>query len=625
VFKAKETWLLALLAVVVYLPVLRGEFVWDDLVLVKRNPLATGEHTILSIWFQGDFTLSTVALWLQWLAWGDHAAGYHVVNVALHALNAVLVWRVLLRLGVSGAWLAAALFAVHPVCVASVAWISELKNTLSLAFLLLSVWCYLESEAETNRARRWYGLAVGLFTLALLSKTSTVMLPVVLLLYACRKGGLPPRRDWLRVTPFLALSLAFGLLTIWFQHHQVIGDTVIANGTWLERGANAGAALWFYLGKALAPVNLCMIYPAWSFAGAAAWLPPVLWLALLTAIWVFRGGTSGRAFLALASFTILLFPVLGFFDMYFLALARVSDHFQYLPLICVMALVAAGLTTYLPPIARNIVGALLIGGLAVLTFQRAKVFATDEGLWRDTLAKNPAAWNAHNNLGCILAERGDLGGALRFFEDSLKLNPGNAQAHINLARALVVQGSFGRAEEHFRKAQKLRPADPEAYTHYGQALAGAGRIPEAIAQLRAAAHLKPSADVHLLLAGLYRATSQPGEAIEQTRAALKAKPDSLEALGNLAWLLATTPNEKLRNGAEAVQLATQACQQTGFKEARLVGALAAAHAENGDFTNAVRRAEEAVSLAQAAGNAQFAGMNQQLLQLYRAGRPFRER
>jgi len=626
VFKTWETWLLVLLTFAVYIPALRGGFVWDDLVLVKRNPLATGELTIFSIWFQGDFPLSTVALWLQWLAWGDHAVGYHFVNVTLHALNSILLWRVLTHFGLPGAWLGAALFAVHPVCVASVAWISELKNTLSLMFLLASVWCYLQSTTSgPPRSQRWYALALALFTLSLLSKTSTVMLPVVLLLHAFYKRGRLTQTDCLQLAPFFALSLAFGLLTIWFQRHQVIGDTIIPGGSFGERFSNAGAVLWFYFGKIVAPTNLCMIYPRWQLAGGAAFLPALGWLGLLAMAWTFRRAFGGQVFFAFACFSVLLFPVIGFFDMFFFALAPVSDHLQYLPLICIVTLVAMTLAQVLPRNGLNVASVVLVGGLAILTFQRAGVFATDEKLWRDTLAKNSAAWTAHNNLGCILAEREDIAGAMKSFEASLKWNPGNAQAHINLARALAAQGSLSLAEEHFRTAQKLRPADPESYTHYAEALANAGRLPEAIGQLRAAANLGASPDVYLQLAGLYRATRQPGSAIEATRMAVKAKPDSTEALGNLAWLLATASDEKLRNGPEAVELALRACQGTSFKDTRLLGTLAAAHAETGDFTNAVRRAQEALTLAQSAGNAQFTGMNQRLLQLFQAGRPVRER
>src|SRR6267142_6447047 len=178
--------LIFLLTFAAYWPVLRGQFIWDDQLLVEKNPLVTHSLSLRSVWFQTDFPLTVAAFWLQWLCWGKSAAGYHTVNVLLHALNSVLIWRVLTRLNVRGAWLAGAIFAVHPVCAASVAWISELKNTLSLPFFLLSVWWYLrfdESRASSSgpRVRLWYGFSLLAFLLALLSKTSTVMLPVILL------------------------------------------------------------------------------------------------------------------------------------------------------------------------------------------------------------------------------------------------------------------------------------------------------------------------------------------------------------------------------------------------------------------------------------------------------------
>src|SRR6266545_1249972 len=280
--------LIFLLAFAVYWPALRGQFVWDDLLLVDKNPLVKGEAGLRAIWFQADFPLTTLAFWLQWLMWGKNPAGYHVVNVLLHALNALLVWRVLARLRISGAWIAGLIFAVHPVCVASVAWISELKNTLSLLFFLLSLWCYLKFDTQivgtkmkrgaTNAAESeptpdpskegnkppegnkplgarqqfpswegsgvgqlvdgassWYCLSLIAFLLALFSKTSTVMLPVVLLGYAWWQRGHITRRDLLRTSPFFLLALLFGLMTVWFQAHQVITGTTVQTENFFGR------------------------------------------------------------------------------------------------------------------------------------------------------------------------------------------------------------------------------------------------------------------------------------------------------------------------------------------------------------------------------------------------------
>src|SRR5208282_470676 len=221
--------LIPALVLIVYSPILPGNFLMDDHRLIKEdNPLANGEFTPFNIWFQTDFTLSTFALWLQWLAWGENPGFYHAVNMLLHALSAVLLWRLLARLKIPGSWLAAALFAVHPVCVNSVARIAEIKNTLSLPFFILSFWLYLHYEAlslkpvQQNRrgqAALWYGLSLVAFVLALLSKTSTVMLPLVLLACAAWQRRRITRQDLLQTGPFFVLALGFGLMSAWFQKH----------------------------------------------------------------------------------------------------------------------------------------------------------------------------------------------------------------------------------------------------------------------------------------------------------------------------------------------------------------------------------------------------------------------
>ncbi|MEK7707278.1 MAG: tetratricopeptide repeat protein [Verrucomicrobiota bacterium] len=635
--------LIVLMTFAVYWPVLRGEFVWDDLVLVKKNPLLTGEHTLGSIWFQGDFPLATVGFWIQHLLWGGNPAGYHVVNIALHAVNALLVWRVLARLKVCGAWLAAMIFAVHPVCVASAAWISELKNTLSLVFCLLSLLWYLrfEDQRAEGRGQRaevnpltsdhrsptsgYYWLSLGAFLLALLSKTSTVMLPVVLLAGAWWRRGRVTQSDWLAAAPHFALATAFGLMTIWFQSHQAIGSETVQMENFPGRLAGAGWAVWFYLGKALLPVNLSMIYPRWKIAATIVSLLPLLLLAAgFLVCWWFRRGRGRAALFALGCFTMTLFPVLGFFDMYFMVFSRVSDHFQYLPLICIAALVAAALHTALPKKILRWVAVALIAALGMLTAQRARVFATDEGLWVDTLARNPAAWNAHNNLGCIRAEQGQWDEALRHFETSLKLNPRNTKALVNLGKARAVEKNYAAAEAHFQAALKIKPDDADAHAQYGSMLAGLGRNEEAAAHLREAVRLRPEIEMRLELAAVYRAAGKIREAIEQCRQALRAKPDQPEALSNLAWLLATAADEKLRDGQEAVRCAERACALTGRQKPQMVAVLAAAYAEAGQFDKAVATAQQAVELARAAGNLPFAATNEQLLRLYTSGQPYHE-
>ncbi len=637
-----------LAAFAVYWRALRGEFLWDDLLVVHRNPLVTGELGLGSIWFQTDFPLTNVAFWLEWLAWGKHPLGYHVVNVLLHAASAVLLWRVLARLKIPAAWLAAMIFTVHPLCVASVAWISELKNALSLPFYLLSILWYLRFDSDLRpsgfglRASKWYWLSLASFLLALLSKTSTVMLPVVLLGCAWWRRGRLGARDWLLASPFLVLALNFGLMSIGFQAHGAMAGVAVQSENFWGRLAGAGMALWFYLGKALLPLHLSMIYPQWKIEAASAWsyVPLLLWCAGLAACWAGRRGWGRHVFFGLGCFTVTLFPVLGFFDMYFLALSRVSDHFAYLPLTALVALAAGGLSSLHPsrlcvliglpstPCCRlrGVVLALAVGGLvvalAVLAATRAQVFTNEETLWRDTLDKNPAAWCAQANLGWILASQQKYAEAREHLEASLKLKPDNAQAHSNLGRVLAIQGQFAAAQPEFQAAVKLKPKDAEIRRAYAGALASQGRLEDAVKQLRELLQLKPDTETRSQLAALLCQAGKLGEAVAEYRQVVASKPDQPEVLSNLAWLLATSPDSAVRNGTDAVRFAEAACRLTGYLRAQMVGTLAAAYAECGRFPEAVVMAQKAIELARAGGDAQFAATNEQLLTLYRAGRPY---
>lgn len=622
--------LLGLLVFAVYLPSFRGGFVWDDPLLIERNPLVQGELTLRSVWFSTDFPLSHVALWLEWRVFGRHAAGYRVVNAALHATSCVLLWQLLARLRIPGAWLGAALFAVHPVAAGSVAWISEIKNTLSLPFCLLSFRWFLEFDERHasgggGKARAAFTLSLVAFVLALLAKTTVVVLPVVLLLTLWWKRGEFTVRDLVRTSPHFALALGFGLLTVWFQQHQTLAGFSLAPEGFGTRLAGAGIAVWFYLGKALWPVNLCAIYPRWEIdpKQALPFLPLVMLFVALALGWWRRQGWGRPLVFGLGCFGAGLFPALGFFDMYFLVFSRVSDHFQYLALIVPLAALAAGWSLIRPAGWQRGLAVVLLLGLGWLGAQRARIFASDEALWRDTLAKNPAAWNAHNNLGCILAERNDLAGAMAAFATSVKLNPRNASAHCNLAKALLLKNDFAEAERHFRTALESQPEHVDTLRNYAAALADRGRATEAVKLLQQAVRLKPSLEIRLQLAGLFTARGQDAGAVRELRLALAARPDSTEALSTLAWILATAADETVRAGSAALELAKQACELKP-PDAQGLTALAAAYAETGRYAEAVETAKQAIALAEAStgANQRFAQLNAQLLQLYQAGKPY---
>ena len=324
--------LLVGLTFIAYLPALGGGFVFDDGPLIVMNRLVRAHDGLYRFWFTTEasdyYPLTGSFWWFQWRIFGYHAGGYHAVNILLHAVNAILVWVILRRLKVPGAWLAAVVFAVHPVNVATVAWISEQKNTLSMLFSAVATLLYLRFYEDGRW--RWYGLSFAAFLLALFSKTAVVMLPLVLLGCGWWMRGRLRWKDLLCSVPFFILSLVLGLVTIWFQHHRALHHLVRSDG-FPARLAAAGWVPWFYLYKALLPVNLTLMYPKWS-VDASGWLSYVPGAALIVCFLVFWRArrTWGRPLLfGFGYFVAMLVPVLGFFDQGFYTYSLVADHWQY--------------------------------------------------------------------------------------------------------------------------------------------------------------------------------------------------------------------------------------------------------------------------------------------------------
>ncbi|HXR07342.1 MAG TPA: tetratricopeptide repeat protein, partial [Candidatus Acidoferrum sp.] len=526
--------------------------------------------------------------------------------------------------------------AVHPVAVASVARIAEMKNTLSLPFFLLAALFYVRYEDASFPAKEsvpqsrgvpaalWHGLSLGAFVLALLSKTSTVMLPLVLLGLAAFRRGRISGRDLICTGPFFGLALAFGLMSAWFQKHVYLVGLTLAQQSFGERLAIAGRAFWFYLGKAFWPVDLNLVYPRWKVDASSllSYLPVLLIGAAFLLCWRLRRSWGRPVLLGLGAFAVTLLPALGFFDSQFLTRWQVSDHLQYLPMIAPVALAAAALAVLLRAGVFRGAAALLVLGLTILTLARAQTFAAPERLFRDTLAKNPEAWAARNDLGVILAAATNLPAAIEQFTASIQSNPDNPDAHANLAQALALQGKFERAEPEFRKALALQPLDAQVYRNFAATLCQLGKPGEAARHLQTALSLKPDLPTRLELAQLFFQQGDLGQAETQYRLALRLDPDCLEALNNLGWLLATASDNHLRDGPEAVLLAERARRLPPLHGLCVAGTLAAAYAEAGRFPDAVATAENAVRDETAAGETQFAGLNRQLLTLYRAGQPW---
>jgi Flp pilus assembly protein TadD len=324
-------------------------------------------------------------------------------------------------------------------------------------------------------------------------------------------------------------------------------------------------------------------------------------------------------------FTLLLLPVLGLVCMDFLVISRVSDHFAYLAIIPVTAAIAALAVSYLPGTLRYCPLIAAVVFLSVVTSHRARVIANGETLWRDTLQKNPESWTAHNNLGGILAKQNKLDAAIGEFQAAQRLNTNFVAALANLGHAYAEQRKYSEADQQFEAALKIKPADAAVQRSYGESLQEQGKPEEAANHLREAARLEPSPELRMELGALLHQNGDSAEAITQYRAALESEPELVEALNNLAWLLATSPEKSMRNGTEAVKHAEKACRLTRRKDARALGTLAASYAETGRFTEAVSTAGEAVAVAAAEGNGDFAESIRQLQAMFRSGHAFHEK
>ena len=546
---------LVVLTGVAYLPSLRGEFIWDDSGLITENKLVHADDGLRRFWFTTEasdyYPLTSSLWWLEWRLWGKKPVGYHAVNVLMHAANSVLIWLVLRQLKIPAAWAAALVFAVHPVNVATVAWISEQKNTLSMLFFAGAILAYLKFD-ETSRWN-WYAGALGLFLLALLSKSAVVMLPVVLLLCVWWRQGRVLAKDILRAGPFFALALVFGFVTIWFQTHRALAGEEIRAESFAARLAGAGWVPWFYFFKAVWPIDLTVIYPKWQIDGSrlVSFLPGLLLVGCFTWFWIKRHTWGRPASFGLGYFVVTLFPVLGFIDQGFYTYSLVADHWQYYSIVGVIALSVAAIARW-PAIL-----AVVVIVLAAATWQRCGVYANDETLWRDNVAKNPASPDAHNHLGVTLWEDGEHQAALRHYEEAVRLNPNHIDARNNLGSSLLGLDRAPEAIAHLEQAVRLRPGFAQAHNNLGVALARVGADEAALEHYRTAAQLQPGyAAAHVNLARALDRLGRLGEAIEHYEQALRLKPGDTEMWNNLgaAYWRIGRPQDAIRCYEQALQL-----------------------------------------------------------------------
>ncbi|MGH7177926.1 MAG: tetratricopeptide repeat protein, partial [Tepidisphaeraceae bacterium] len=490
---------------VAYAPTLRAGFIWDDDSYVTHNPALLSASGLWQIWTDPSATpqyypLVHTTFWIEKRLWGLNPLGFHVVNGALHTLCAVLLWRLLRWLRIPWAWVIAAVFAVHPIQVESVAWVTERKNVLSTAFYLGAMLAYLRFDPlvaparpdETPRSA--WGLSLLFFVCAMLSKTVAATLPAALLLLIWWKRGKIALRDVVPLIPLFLVSIALGWNTARLEKYQVGAIGPEWDFSIPQRIIIAGRALWFYVAKLLVPWNLTFFYPRWEIRSDQLWqfAFPLSLFAVLAALWVMRTRIGRGPLVAVLYFVGTLVPALGFFDVYPMRYSFVADHFQYLACVGIIALVVASCADR---VNRGVVCAVLAAA-AVLTWRQCLMYRDIETLWRTTIAQNPDAWLAYTNLAVEQLEKGQVDEPLRLLEKALSIRPDDPETNADIAVPLVRLGRFEQAEDHARRAIAARPRLAAGHASLAEALVQRGRIHEAAESAARAATLSPRTAAH---------------------------------------------------------------------------------------------------------------------------------
>ena len=537
----------------IYSPVFNGDWLWDDDYLITANPVVQSPDGLASFWVEPKtadyFPLTMSLLWLMWKWFGMDSTGYHVVSVLLHALGACLVWALLRTIGLRGAWLAGLIFAVHPIAVESVAWVSELKNTFSLPFFL-AAGCFFVRFEDTRR-RVFYWAALVFFLAAMLAKSSAVMFPVVMLLYIWWRRDRIVWRDLWNAAPFFLVSLILGLVTLYFQHSRAIGNEPIPIGGLDSRFAIAGMAIFFYLSKILWPALLLPIYPQWNAnpPELIQFLPWSVLAGVLGVFWIRRKTWGRHALMGVGFYLITLLPVLGFVAMSYMRVGWVADHFIYIPMIGIVALgVGVGFraSDFAGEKWRLVFGAFAAFVVVVLAFwshRYAGIWENEDKLWSYTLKHNWECWQAHNRIGAREFNRGNVDVALDHFREATRLRPDLAETQNNLGSAVLAKKDTKAAIQYFQEALRLSPDIVAIQSNLARALM-LDQQPTAAAELYADLSQRyPQNAVFLCNLGvtLFQA-GKKDEAIASFRRALEIDPELADARENLRAALEEEKN-----------------------------------------------------------------------------------
>ncbi|MGD8989353.1 MAG: tetratricopeptide repeat protein [Syntrophobacterales bacterium] len=559
-----------------YIPAMQAGFIWDDNDYVTDNQELRSLEGLKSIWLEPRSTpqyypMVFTTFWAEYRLWGLNPTGYHVVNVLLHALSALLLWRLLLRLDMPGAWLVAMVFAIHPVHVESVAWVTERKNVLSGFFYFSSALCLirffgLSGEEETqSRQWWWYGLGLLLFVFALFSKTITCSLPAATVLVLWWKRGRVSRQELLALVPFFLLGLGLGLATVWLERYHVGTELLDWHLSFVDRCLIAGRALWFYAGKLVWPVGLIFNYPRWIVDSGLWWqyIYPIAVLGVILALWAFRGRLGRGPLVGVLFFGGTLLPALGFFDIFPFRYSYVADHFQYLASVGLLVLLVSALMYALsrvmvwPRQVSVAVWILLLALLGVQTWRQGYMYENLETLWTVTLEKNPASAIAHCNLGFLRQEQGRYEEAIAHYSEALRLRPDFAEAPYNMGNVLEGQGRLDEAISYYSEAIRIKPNWSHPHNKLGIVYQRQGRYEEAVVHLETAVRFHPRfAEAWYNLGIALAHLGKLEEAADSYGKALQIKPEFTEAhnsLGNTLMRLGKV-EEATSHYTKALQL-----------------------------------------------------------------------
>jgi protein O-mannosyl-transferase len=595
------------ITIISYLPIFSAGFIWDDEGHVPRPDMVNGEG-LKQIWLNWTYTQQYYPVlnsffWLQYQCFKYTPLGYHSVNLVLHILIALLLVIAVKKL-LAGrvseesasltAWLSAVLFAIHPVGVETVAWISEQKNTLSTVFYLVALIVFFQFQKK--RSLGLYVSATCLFILAILSKSVTVTLPIsILLISLWRDGYRNIKHDLLALLPWIVVGCTVGLGTAWLETHHVGAQGSAFELNFLERFILAGRIIWFYVAKLLWPSELMFIYPRWHI-DYSQWYGIALVSVLLITLIYYRNRIPSIV-LCVFGFGVSLFPALGFFNVYPFVFSYVADHFQYLASLWLFVLCAGFITACYSKLKINlrIFGylffVLLLSFLGWKTYAYSKTFSNLDILYKSTLAKNPEAWLAHDNLGVELAKAGKITEAIEQYQLAIKYNPNYAHSHNNLANAYAKLGMWENAEKEYSKALEIDSSFYETELNWGNSLADRQLYDLAITHYVRALKIHPSdAQIEYHLGSAYANLGNFIVAIEHFKAAIKYNPEFAEPEANLGLALVFIHQENLawEHFDRAVKLNSYYPEAHGYWGAAL--------AQIGRFSEALSQYKEALKI-----------------------------